>query len=410
MQKIAHFGLFPLTEVMSMTEDYGTTPTTPQAPRTPQAPLQAPPPRSGGGMKMLFIALIVAVVVAVGVLFLVPLILGSNPIDVLRGRGATEVQEIKTVEERVVKAGQEAVVEVASRVLPSVVNIEVQFGNLGSGIGSGFIYSADGYIVTNNHVVAGATLIRVSLRDGSSFEATAVGLDPETDIAIIKIGASDLPAATLGTSSDLVQGELAVAMGSPEGFEGSVTSGVISALNRNIYIGGSPPLLDVIQTDAAINPGNSGGPLCNSVGEVVGINTAIYSQSGGYDGLGFAIAIDNAKPIIEQLIETGSVVHPWLGISGSTLDPDTARSYDLPVESGAIVNRVVAGAPAEKAGLERGDIIVAMGGTPIDSMDRLVLEIRNRDVGDTVSISYFRDGEKRETTAVLEEKPATVIE
>ncbi len=389
--------------------------TTPPAPTAaagmpPQAPYPPPPPRSGGGLRTLFISLAVAVVVALAALFLIPLILGANPLDVLGGRGATQVQEIKTVEERVVKAGQEAVVEVAARVLPSVVNIEVQLKNQGAGIGSGFIYSADGYIVTNNHVVAGSAALRVSLRDGSVFDADIVGADPETDIAVIAIGAADLPPATMGTSSDLVPGELAVAMGSPEGFEGSVTSGIISALNRNIYVPNSAPLLDVIQTDAAINPGNSGGPLCNSVGQVIGINTAIFSQSGGYEGLGFAIAIDNARPVIEQLIATGSVVHPWLGVSGSTLSPDTARSYGLPVENGAIINRVISGAPADRAGLQRGDIIVALDDAAIASMDLLILEVRKRGVGDAVTITYWRGEEKRTAAAVLEEKPAAVMQ
>jgi serine protease Do len=394
-----------------MTESYETTKIPPEPPRVPpEPPFPSPPPKSGGGGKMLFVSLIVAIVVAVAVLFLVPLILGANPIDVLKGKGTETVQEVKTVEERVVKAGQEAVVEAAARALPSTVNIEVQFGSLGAGIGSGFIFDSDGYIVTNNHVVQDASDIRVALQDGTVYDAEVVGTDPDTDIAVIKIDASGLPAAVIGTSSDLVQGELAVAVGSPEGFQGSVTSGIISALNRNIYIPNSAPLLDVIQTDAAINPGNSGGPLCNSIGEVVGINTAIYSQSGGYDGLGFAIPIDNAKPVVEQLIATGSVTHPWLGISGSTLDPETAKSYNLPIEGGAIVNRVIAGAPADQAGLEIGDIIVALDQTPIDSMDQLVLEIRKRGIGDSVSITYYRNEEKKETTAVLEEKPAVVPE
>ncbi len=393
-----------------MTESNETAPAPPEMPRIPpEPPFPSPPPKSSGGARILLISLVVAIVVAVGVLFLVPLILGANPVDVLKGKGATEVQEIKTVEERVVKAGQEAVVEAAERALPSTVNIEVTvetaFGGVAEGIGSGFIFDSDGHIVTNNHVVANATGIRVALQDGTVYDAEVVGTDSDTDIAVIRIEASDLPAATIGTSSDLVPGELAVAVGSPEGFQGSVTSGIISALNRNIYVPGSAPLLDVIQTDAAINPGNSGGPLCNSMGEVVGINTAIYSQSGGYDGLGFAIPIDSAKPIIEQLIATGSVTHPWLGISGSTLDPETAASYDMPIDGGAIVKDVVAGTPADRAGLEEGDIIVELGGTVIDSMDRLVLEIRKRGVGETVSITYYRGDEKRETTATLEEKP-----
>ncbi|MEW6555515.1 MAG: trypsin-like peptidase domain-containing protein [Actinomycetota bacterium] len=391
-----------------MTENLEKPPVPPEPPRIPpEPPFPSPPPKSGGGARIFVISLVVAIVVAVGILFLVPLILGANPIDVLKGEGTETVQEIRTVEERVVRAGQEAVVEAAAKALPSTVNIEVRVGSLGAGIGSGFIFDSDGYIATNNHVVEDATGLKVALQDGTVYDAEVVGTDPDTDIAVIKIDATGLPAATIGTSSDLVQGELAVAVGSPEGFQGSVTSGIISALNRNIYIEGSPPLLDVIQTDAAINPGNSGGPLCNSVGEVVGINTAIYSQSGGYDGLGFAIPIDTAKPIIEQLIATGSVTHPWLGITGSTLDPDTAESYNLPIDSGAIVNSVVAGTPADEAGLEEGDIIVAMDGTPIESMDDLVLEIRKRGVGDTVTITYYRNDEKRETTATLEEKPAS---
>jgi len=392
-----------------MTEISSPPSTPPEPPRLPpEPPFPSPPPKSSGGGKTILIAVVIAIIVAVGVVFLMPVIFGANPIDVLSGKSKETVQEIKTVEERVVKAGQEAVVEVALKVLPSVVNVEVQIVGIGEGIGSGFIYSPDGYIVTNNHVVEDATNITVSLRDGSSFEATVVGTDPDTDIAVLKIADSGLPAADLGTSTDLVQGELAVAMGSPEGFEGSVTSGIISALNRNIYIPDEPPLLDVIQTDAAINPGNSGGPLCNSMGQVIGINTAIYSQSGGYDGLGFAIAIDNAKPVIEELIAKGFATHPWLGFVGTTLDPETAESFNLPVEGGAIVRSVVSDTPAEKAGLQEGDIIVALDGTPVASMDEVMLEIRKREVGDSITITYYRGEERLETSAVLEEKPSEV--
>jgi serine protease Do len=340
---------------------------------------------------------------------------GSNPIDVLRGKGKAstqpQVQEIRTVEERVVQGGQEAVVTAANKVLPSVVHIQVQKTGLfssGTAIGSGFIYSPDGYIVTNNHVVEGTSKISVSLRDGSTYDAKVVGTDPDTDLAVIKIDGSGLPAVTLGTSSDLVVGELVIAVGSPEGFEGSVTSGIVSALNRNIVISNTEALYDVIQTDAAINPGNSGGPLCNSLGGVIGINTAIYSQSGGYDGLGFAIPIDSAKPIIDQLISTGSVVHPWLGFTGSTLTPDIAKSYSLPVDKGVIVRRVIANTPAQKAGLQSGDIIVSLDGNAIESMEQFVMELRKHKVGDTVSIEYYRGDSKKQTAATLEEKPRNV--
>ena len=246
------------------------------------------------------------------------------------------------------------------------------------------------------------------MRDGKTFDARLVGRDPDTDIAVIKIDDSDLPAATLGISGDLVVGELAVACGSPEGFESSVTSGIISALNRNVSGGQGSPLINVIQTDAAINPGNSGGPLVNSVGDVIGINTAIVSQSGGNEGIGFAIPIDDAKPVIDQLIDKGFVVHAWLGVSGSTLDPDTANRYKLPIDKGAIIRSVQANAPAAKAGLESGDIIIAVDGTVIASMDQLVAELRKRGVGDTVSIEYYRGTDKKQTQATLEEKPSNL--
>jgi serine protease Do len=367
-----------------------------------------PPPSSGGTGKTILIAVLVAVVAAVAILFILPLAFGSNPIDVLRGKTKTEVQEVRTVEERVVQGGQIAVVEAAQKALPSVVNINVEVGGgfvSGTGIGSGFIYRTDGYIVTNNHVVESASSIEVALRDGSTYDAEIVGTDPDTDLAVIKIPESGLPTATLGTSSDLVVGELAIAVGSPEGFEGSVTQGIISALNRNIAISSQEQLFDVIQTDAAINPGNSGGPLCNSTGNVVGINTAIYSQSGGYDGLGFAIPIDSAKPIIDQLIETGEVEHPWLGFTGTSITADIAESYELPVDKGVLIRRVISNTPAQKSGLQSGDIIVALNGETVDSMEQFILKLREYKVGDTVTIEYYRGNDKSQTTATLEEKP-----
>jgi S1-C subfamily serine protease len=276
----------------------------------PEPPIK-PPPRSPGGMfRAVLVVAAVAIIVSMAVMFTLPLAFGSNPIDVLRGKSQTkqaqtQVQQVSTVEQQVVQSGQGGIEDAASAVLPSVVNIEVQVRSgfrSGTGIGSGFIYRPDGYIVTNNHVVQGSGSIKVSLRDGSTYSAKVVGTDSKNDLAVIKIDASNLPAVALGTSSDLVVGEEVIAVGSPEGFEGSVTSGIVSALNRNITISDTESLSGVIQTDAAINPGNSGGPLCNSLGDVIGINTAIYSMSGGYDGLGFSIPIDSAKPILDRLI------------------------------------------------------------------------------------------------------------
>jgi len=277
----------------------------------PEPPFPRPPARRRprGMGKAIFVAVIAGVVIAVAVLFAVPLILGANPIDVLSGRDNGTSEGVQTVEKLVVTSEGEAVVAVAKSVLPTVVYLEAEFrgafrGTGATAIGSGFVYSADGYIVTNNHMVEGASGVQVSMADGSSYRAELVGNDPDMDLAVLKIDASGLPVTQLGNSSDLVVGELAVAVGSPEGFEQSVTSGIVSALDRDIYIPpDGPDLRGLIQTDAAINPGNSGGPLCNGMGEVVGINTAIVSESGGYDGIGFAIPIDNAVPVIEGLIE-----------------------------------------------------------------------------------------------------------
>lgn len=377
-------------------------------PPEPSYPIKPPSLRSSGprtaGVALLCFAISLAT--ALLVLFLVPLAMGSNPVDLFRGRSAEKQETVKTVEERIVRAGQEAVVEVANKILPSVVHIEVQYGALGRSIGSGFIYSQDGYIITNHHVVENAGTIKVYLADGTSKEARVVGSDAETDVAVLKIDAMGLPPAELGTSSDLVVGELAVAVGSPEGLEQSVTSGIISALHRNVPRNDGTYLLDVIQTDAAINPGNSGGPLCNSTGQVVGINTAIVSSTGENIGIGFAIAIDNAKPVIEQLMRTGKVTHPWIGIMGSTLEPDVAVRFDLPTKKGVVIKRVAVGTPADKAGLEPGDIIVSLDGESVESMDQLVLQIRRRKVGDRITLEFYRGKERMKAELTLEEKPS----
>jgi len=264
--------------------------------------------RSGGKGKVLCMAVIAAVIVAVAVVFTLPFLFGANPVDILSGKSSSETQETRTVKEVTLTSSQDTVVGVAEKMLPCVVYIEAEFrsfmrGGSSSAIGSGFIYSSDGYIVTNNHLVEGASTINVSLADGTTSQGRLIGNDRDKDLALVKIEARDLPVAELGDSSNLVVGELVVAIGSPEGFEHSVTSGIVSALGRDIYIPPSgPDLRDLIQTDAAINPGNSGGPLCNGLGEVVGINTAIVSESGGYDGIGFAIPIGDAVPVIEKLV------------------------------------------------------------------------------------------------------------
>ncbi len=249
------------------------------------------------------------------------------------------------------------VTAIASQVSPSVVQINVQ-GLQGSGTGSGVIYTKDGYIITNAHVAEGAQQVNVTLPSGSRHAGKVVGVDPTADIAVIKIDATNLPVPAFATQEPKV-GDLAVAIGSPFGLEGTVTSGVISALNRTLS-GANSPLVDMIQTDAAINPGNSGGALVDGKAEVMAINTAIVSPSGANSGIGFAIPIDTARHVADQLIQHGSVQHAFLGIAGETVDPDVAQLYGLSIEQGAVVAQVGQGTPAEKAGLQRGDIIVGL--------------------------------------------------
>jgi len=272
--------------------------------------------------------------------------------------------------------------------------------------GSGIIIDPDGYIVTNNHVVEDSTSITVSLTDGRSFDATLVGTDPDTDLAIIKIDGNNLPAASLGDSNALRVGDWVIAIGNALALEGgpTVTVGVVSALGRSIEESNGTTLYDLIQTDAAINPGNSGGPLINLNGEVIGINTAKIS-SVEVSGVGFAISSNSALPIIEELVTKGYVSRPYLGVSLVTVNPAIANNYDLKVDTGAMIYYMNPGTPAASAGLKPGDVITRFDGIDIESADDVITAIRNRGVGDTVQIEYYRGNTLYFTSATLTEKP-----
>jgi putative serine protease PepD len=296
-----------------------------------------------------------------------------------------------------------SVEQVAATVLPSVVSIQVQ-GPTGSGEGTGVVLSSDGLILTNNHVVAGAAEggdVQVTFNDGSTADARIVGRDPVTDLAVIEAqGVSGLTEATLGSSADLDPGEQVVAIGSPLGLQGTVTSGIVSALNRPVRTGdassaeSASTVIDAIQTDAAINPGNSGGPLVNLRGEVVGINSAIATlgaggQSGSI-GLGFSIPIDQARAIATQLIDTGTATHAQLGVSVQ----DTA--------DGAGIAVVGEGSAAAASGLQAGDVITKVGDRVTDSADALIAAIRSHRPGDEVTLTYRRGGEESTVTVTLD--------
>jgi serine protease Do len=275
------------------------------------------------------------------------------------------------------------------------------------GQGSGFIISKDGYILTNNHVVGNVDKITVELQDGRTFHnAKVIGTDPGTEVALIKIEGDDFPVLPMGNSKNVEIGDWVIAIGNPFGLSETVTVGVISAVGRsNVHIAAYE---DFIQTDAAINPGNSGGPLVNLEGQAVGINTAIYSESGGYMGIGFAIPIDMARNIEEQLKEYGRVIRGYLGLLGDDVTPDMAELLGTPSARGIIISTVEKGSPADKAGLKSGDIITEMDGKKIESYDAFRNDVADMKPDSKLNLTISREGETQKITVTLGERPSEV--
>jgi serine protease Do len=273
------------------------------------------------------------------------------------------------------------------------------------GNGSGVIVSPEGYILTNNHVVEGAKEIKVALTDGREFDATVVGTDPSSDIAVIKIEAEGLPVAPLGNSDDLQVGDWVAALGSPFGLENTVTAGIVSATGRtNMRLADYE---DYIQTDAAINPGNSGGALVNLDGQVVGINTAIASRTGGYMGVGFAIPVNQAREVMDQLIDTGKVTRGWLGVSIQDVTPELRETLGLDDGvKGALVGEVMPDTPAGKAGLEVGDVIVGIDGKAVSDANELRNRVAVTRPGKQVHLALLRNGGERSVTVTVGERPS----
>jgi serine protease Do len=268
-------------------------------------------------------------------------------------------------------------------------------------LGSGFIISKDGYILTNTHVIENATEIKVSLSDEKVYEAEVVGRDPKTDIALIKIKANgDLPTAPLGNSEELEVGDWVIAIGNPFGLDQTVTAGIVSAKGRVI---GAGPYDNFIQTDASINPGNSGGPLFNTKGEVIGINTMIFSPSGGNVGIGFAIPVNMAKELLPQLKEKGKITRGWLGVMIQHVTPELAESFGMSKEKGALIADVVKDSPADSAGIKRGDIILRYNGKDVDKMNDLSRLVAATPVGKEVELLILREGKEIKVKVKIEE-------
>lgn len=328
------------------------------------------------------------------------------------------------------KGLNEGFVEISKAVTPTVVNIEVTGSSKGEnnphqdipfffgpdgqmpdqgdmpskGTGTGFIISADGYIMTNNHVVKNANDngIKVQMNDKREFTARLIGTDPNTDVAVIKIDASDLPVASIGNSDDVQVGQWVLAIGNPLQLNSTVTAGIVSALGRNINIdGNSYAINNFIQTDAAINPGNSGGPLVDINGSVIGINSAIKSQSGYYQGYGFAIPINLARNVATELIKSGKISRGYIGVSIKDVDQKEAKGLGLDKAQGVLVQDVLKGGAGEDAGLKVGDVILTVDGKNVNAANELQTIIGQKRPGETASLKVFRDGKSMEMSVTL---------
>jgi 2-alkenal reductase len=355
---------------------------------------------------------------------LVAVISPGSEAEALSQVSATEADVLALMEDDLLAlaaAEEQLLVNLYERVSFSVVNIAVSTA-LGGGTGSGFVLDTNGHIVTNNHVVEGAEQILVRFADDTMVEGELVGADVDSDLAVIRV---DVPAdllreVRLGDSSALRVGQRAIAVGNPFGFEQTMTTGIISALGRVVRQENGYSLPQLIQTDAAINPGNSGGPLLNARGEVIGVNTFIFSSSGSSAGVGFAVPVNTVKRVVPSLIETGRYDDPWLGISGLSVTPMAAEALALPVEQGILLQQVVPEGPAAQAGLRGndqraevdgvllptgGDIIVAIDGVQVRDMDDLIVYLAETAVGQTVTLDIIREGERQSVDVILEGRP-----
>ncbi|MEC7372797.1 MAG: trypsin-like peptidase domain-containing protein [Thermoproteota archaeon] len=343
----------------------------------------------------------------------------SGELIVTNGDYGETVGEVTGIE----RSYEYSLIDIFEKSEASIVQVSVVRGESDGGMGSGFVYSDEGYVITNQHVVQDAERVMITFLDGEAYIGNVIGTDRDLDIAVVKVEPTNtyLQPIKIGDSSKLKVGEKIAAIGNPFGLSGSMTSGIVSQMGRLLPQETGYSIPDVIQTDAAINPGNSGGPLINMKGEVVGINTAIQSATGEFSGIGFAVPSNTVKKVVPVLIQDGEFKHPWMGISGTDVDPELAEVRELNSSKGFLVVSVIEGSPAETAGLLGvtetkemdgrefaldGDIILSIDGETVRKISDILVHLqREKSVGDEMVLSVNRNGEILELTMILEERP-----
>ena len=343
----------------------------------------------------------------------------TSELIVTNGNYGETVGEVTGIE----RSYEYSLIDIFEKSEESIVQVSVLRGESDGGMGSGFVYSDEGYVITNQHVVQDAERVMITFLDGEAYIGNVIGTDRDLDIAVVKVEPTNtyLQPIKIGDSSELKVGEKIAAIGNPFGLSGSMTSGIVSQMGRLLPQETGYSIPDVIQTDAAINPGNSGGPLINMKGEVVGINTAIQSATGEFSGIGFAVPANTVKKVVPVLIQDGEFKHPWMGISGTDVDPELAEVRGLNSSKGFLVVSVIEGSPAETAGLLGvtetketdgrefaldGDIILSIDGETVRKISDILVHLqREKSVGDEMVLSVNRGGEILELTMVLEERP-----
>lgn len=373
----------------------------PRAPQRPQPELPEKNPRTG---LVAFVSAFLGTALAIGGAFWLGVFGDDEP--ALAARTTSTVSQASLdIPQINVDAADTEIAAIAAQALPSIVRVEILAGSTAVGSGSGVVFRDDGFILTNNHVVDDADEVRVVFFDGRSYIASIVGTDPLTDLAVLQVPVSGLPAIEFADPATITIGDLAVAVGSPLGLEGgpTVTSGIVSALGRELQVSGTTRLFGLLQTDAPINRGSSGGALLDGNGELIGITTALAASDVGAEGLGFAVPVRVVEAIAGDLIASGDVAHAYLGIQGVDATDSIADGATVPV--GAIITRLVPDSALLAAGAQEGDVITAVDGEPIRTMIELVALMRTYRAGQDIAVTIDRSGSTLELDLVLDRRP-----